>query len=200
MSTLSLLNLQYRELGPFSVTLNEAQCLHLSGPSGSGKTGLLRAVVDLDPHQGDVMLNGVTSGQMPAPVWRRKVGMLPAESRWWFEFVGDHLPDACERWLADLGFDTDVLGWPVERLSTGEKQRLALVRLLANGPSVLLLDEPTSGLDPDNVLRTEGIIDAYRRRQNAPVIWVSHSPDQGRRVADRFFRLKSGVLEEMDRL
>jgi putative ABC transport system ATP-binding protein len=71
---------------------------------------------------------------------------------------------------------------PISRLSTGERQRLALARLLALRPQVLLLDEATANLDPSNRDRVEDLIQYYRREQGAAVLWVSHDPDQRRRL------------------
>ncbi len=91
--------------------------------------------------------------------------------------------------LGKLGFGEDVLEWRVERLSTGEKQRLALFRLLLNEPKVLLLDEPTAALDVSNVWKVEEVIAEYRNATGAAVVWVSHNPEQIARVADRHLQL-----------
>lgn len=185
--------------GPFSFSVEAGKCVALSGPSGCGKTLLLRALADLDPAEGTVALDGTDRNEMTAPEWRRQVGWLPAESSWWTDVVGDHFPNNWKKyfhWLEKLGFEKDVLNWNVERLSTGEKQRLALVRLLLNEPKVLLLDEPTAALDVSNVWKVEEVIGAYRRNADAAVVWVSHSPEQIDRTADCHMEFKNGTLEE----
>lgn len=178
--------------GPFSFSAERGECVALSGPSGCGKTLLLRALADLDPSEGDVRLDGESRNDFAAPEWRRQVGWLPAESAWWFDRVGDHFSKVrteCFQCLEKLGFEEDVLDWRVERLSTGERQRLALFRLLLNEPKVLLLDEPTAALDVSNVRKVEALIFNVRKTTGAAVLWVSHDPEQIVRVADRHLEL-----------
>lgn len=202
MSRLKTEGLQTKVGGPFSFLVERGECLALSGPSGCGKTLLLRALADLDPADGTVLLDGKNRNDMTAPQWRRKVGWLPAEGVWWFDVVGDHFDgfrhevlDFRKTNLYKLGFESDVMGWRVERLSTGEKQRLALFRLLLNEPQVLLLDEPTASLDVSNVWKAEEVISEYRKTTGAAVVWVSHNPEQITRVADRHLVFKNGGLE-----
>ena len=165
------------------------------GASGAGKTLLLRALADLDPHEGRVCLDSLVCAEMPGPEWRRKVGMLPAESAWWADTVAPHFPRSFYgEALAPYGFEPDALSWSVQRLSTGECRRLAIARLLARTPDALLLDEPTGGLDPDNVERMEHLLAQYREERDAPVLWVSHDPDQAKRVATRHLTLRDGRL------
>jgi ABC-type iron transport system FetAB ATPase subunit len=174
----------------------------VSGPSGSGKSLLLRAISDLDPNAGEAWLDGDARSAMPASRWRRRVGLLPAESFWWADRVGDHFPEAqaSAGLLAGLGFDPDVLGWSVSRLSTGERQRLALARMLALEPEALLLDEATANLDPANRERVESVVGVYRVEHGAAVIWVSHDPDQRERLVaasgGRQLVIRDGRLEE----
>jgi putative ABC transport system ATP-binding protein len=172
-----------RGLEPVDLALAPGERVFLSGPSGSGKSLLLRAVADLDPHPGEVWLDGVRRSQVPAPEWRRRVGLLPAESHWWANLVGEHLPAAACPLLADLGFGPETLDWTVSRLSTGERQRLALVRALAYRPEALLLDEATANLDPPNRERVETLVETYRVEHAAAVLWVSHDPEQRARLS-----------------
>lgn len=151
-------------------------------------------MADLEAHSGQVALGDVRCDSIKAHLWRRRVGMLPAESQWWYGTVGEHFKTTEGEWFTELGFDKDVANWEVARCSTGEKQRLALLRLLCMRPQALLLDEPTASLDRDSVQRAEAIIRAYRKEHEAPVIWVSHDPEQIRRVADRHFELAGKTL------
>lgn len=195
MARLKVENLSFLNLGPFQFGVAGGECLGITGPSGSGKTLLLRALADLDPHTGEVFLDGVAAGALPAPQWRRQVGLLPAESAWWADTVGAHFDEAAPRWLDRLGFTPEVLQWEVARLSSGERQRLAFLRLLVGQPAVLLLDEPTANLDAENTRRLEDLVRRCREERGAAVVWVTHDLDQLRRVATRCCRLQNGRLE-----
>ncbi len=194
MSQLSIKALAGPGFGPIDLEIDAGQCVCLSGPSGAGKTRLLRSIVDLDEHQGRALVNGKIASSMSGPRWRQRVGLLPAHSHWWFETVAEHLPEAAPAALEALGFDKGVLDKPVTRLSTGEQQRLALIRLITNKPEVLLLDEPTASLDRGNVARVESLVTQYRLRHNVAVLWVSHNEEQIKRVASRQLKIDQGQL------
>jgi putative ABC transport system ATP-binding protein len=184
--------------GPISLRLSAAECVIVQGPSGAGKTLLLRALADMDPSYGDVWLAGVPREKIPGPDWRRQVAILPAESHWWAETVHEHLATEPSQELLAVGFDADVLRWPVSRLSSGERQRLSLVRLLANRPRVLLLDEPTANLDSGNTDKVESLVASYRQLHHAAVVWVSHDVQQAARVATRVMCLDGGRITRED--
>ena len=196
---------------PLQLRVAPGECVTLAGASGSGKTLLLRSMADLDPHNGEVKLDGEDARSLPPAQWRRKVGLLLAESPWWHERVGEHFPavesagndsavgdssvdegDAFQ--LAALGFGPEVLDWQVPRLSSGERQRLALLRLLALKPQALLLDEPTANLDPDNTALVEQLVSDYRQAGQIPVLWVSHDAEQRNRIADRQLAISVGGI------
>jgi putative ABC transport system ATP-binding protein len=184
-------------LGPLSFSVESGECLALQGPSGAGKSLLLRAIADLDPNEGQVTLDGEAREAMPAPAWRRRVAYLAAEAGWWADTVAEHFEDwaAARPLIEALGLPADCGGWQVARLSTGEKQRLALARSLLMAPRVLLLDEPTSGLDPDAAARVEKLVRA-RQKDGVSVIWVTHDRAQAGRVAGRRLTIENGRLLE----
>jgi len=197
MSRLHIKALCYQDCGPFDLTIEAGQCVGLSGSSGSGKTLMLRAIADLDAYTGHVFSDDVECLTMKAPQWRKQVGLLPTESQWWHDTVGENFTSAVDKtWLKRLGFDEDALSWQVSRLSSGERQRLALVRLLSNRPQALLLDEPTASLDSANIQNAEALIAEYRRNTGAAVLWVSHDMEQIARVAERHFEIHRKTLEE----
>lgn len=193
---LTIKQLRTIQLGPVDLQVAPGECVVISGPSGAGKTLLLRAIADLDSHEGEVLLEGEACSAMRAHEWRTRVGLLPAESQWWGERIGDHFQQADEALLTQLGFSGEVMGWEVARCSTGERQRLALARLLQNHSRVLLLDEPTASLDAESVARVEALVEQLREKQGVVVLWVSHDPAQALRVATRRLHIENGRLRE----
>ena len=183
-------------LEPIDLQIPGGQCISLSGPSGCGKTRLLRAIADLDTHQGDACLDTTPQATLSGPAWRRQVGLLPAESFWWSSQVGDHFVNRDDPIFSSLSFTPDCLTWEISRLSSGERQRLALARLLLNRPKVLLLDEPTANLDRDNIQRVEQLINQWRIENACAVIWITHDPEQRTRVASRHFEIAAKRLQE----
>jgi len=197
-SMLALKSLQTKYLSPVSLKIASGDIVALHGPSGSGKTLLLRAIADLDPNQGEVLLQGQSRAAILAHNWRKKVAYLPSESHWWSSKVGDHAEHWSTTQLAELGFSEATLDWDITRLSSGEKQRLALARAITNQPSVLLLDEPTANLDADNIELVEKSILKYLAEGERCVLWVSHSPEQRDRLGNRQLRIQQGQLNNQD--
>lgn len=188
--------LRSERVGPVSFHVHPGECLAITGASGSGKSVLLRLLADLDPHQGSLLLDGENSETVPGSVWRQRVAYFPAEPGWWSLQVADHLPDTPDvrGLLEDVGLPDRMLTAEIRTLSTGERQRLALIRGLLHRPQVLLLDEPTSALDPEAAVRVEALVNRHKQ-EGAAIILVSHNTAQTDRMADRHLILKNGRLE-----
>lgn len=194
---LELLALQRLHVGPVDLRVEAGECIAIQGRSGSGKSVLLRMVADLDVHGGDCALDGRRCSQMPAPAWRRQVTYVAPDSGWWAEAIADHFatPDDLRALLPRIGLAAEAVDWPVARLSTGERQRLALLRAIANRPRAYLLDEPTSGLD----LATRDLVEALLREQlqaGCAILLVTHDPELAQRLARRRFTMDAGRLRE----
>ena len=184
--------------GPFDLDLAAGECLAVGGPSGSGKSLFLRMIADLDPNGGEVALDGMPRPAMAAPDWRRRVAYVAAESGWWRDTVAEHFAPATHapaRALAErLGLPDELFDGPVQRLSTGERQRLAIVRALVLNPPVLLLDEPTGPLDPASIGEMEAVLKA-RLADGVAMIVVSHDPAQAQRLGARRREMRERRLE-----
>jgi len=194
---LQLRDLRTSLLGPASVSVSAGEYIAIRGPSRAGKTSLLRAIADLDPSDGLVCLDGRDRASIAGPEWRRLVGYVPAEPGWWADTVGEHFSEWSQalNFVRDLGFPEEAETWPITRLSTGERLRLALIRALMVRPKVLLLDEPTAALDRASVAAVETLI-AARIQAGLAVLWVTHDAEQAKRIAHRLLVVDGGQIRE----
>ena len=185
--------------GPFELVLGVGTCAAITGPSGSGKSLFLRMIADLDPNTGEVWLNGRERAAMSAPEWRRQVSYVAAESGWWADTVIEHFPRASRNELemlsARLGLRGELVDAPVAQLSTGEKQRLALVRALLPNPPVLLLDEPTGPLDETSVAQVEALL-SERMAGGTSIVMVTHDSNQAQRLGRQHYRMIARRMEK----
>ncbi len=179
--------LQVGGLKPLTFEVADGECLAVQGASGAGKTLLLRALADLDPASGRVVLDGQERSEAPAHEWRRRIRYCAAEPAWWSDAPRGCLPapvpkTKLDRMLRSLDLNPALLDRPVALLSTGERQRLALVRALLDEPKVLLLDEPTGGLDPQSTALVEELI-KFQLLSGRSVVLVSHDEAQVERLS-----------------
>ncbi len=175
-----------------------ARVIALTGPSGAGKTSVLNAIAGLvRPQSGRIEIDGRvlydSATGIDVPTHRRKVGYVFQDARLFPHLdvrrnlrYGRH-GDGAE----SFGFDAVVellgIGHLLDRrtrhLSGGEAQRVAIGRALLSQPALLLFDEPLSALDP---ARREELIPWLQRVRDEvrlPMLYVSHHPDEVRRLA-----------------
>jgi len=185
---LRIVGLRSALAGPFDLSVCAGECVAITGASGSGKSLFLRMIADLDPNQGEVFLDERERRSFSAPAWRRLVVYSAAEPGWWSERVADHFRGAAMPFARDMAprltLAAALLDAPVVRLSTGERQRLALIRALALASPVLLLDEPTGALDAEATERVEAVI-RERLAEGTAIVMVTHSPEQAARLGHR---------------
>ena len=175
------------------------------GESGSGKTTLLRMLNNLvSPEKGSVYYKGENVAGLDPVELRRSVVMLPQNPVVFPGSVADNLmiarefagkspakDEALAGILKTVKLQKKLSDDPTE-FSGGEKQRLALARVLILEPEALLLDEPSSALDE----RTEGevigsVVDFVRRRR-LTLVMVVHSRELAMRFADTLVTVKNG--------
>lgn len=194
-------HLERTGLQSINLDVPSGTCIAIRGQSGAGKSLLLRAIADLDPNTGHVSLDGKDRNDFTPHDWRHDVCYVPAESGWWLDQVGQHFeyPDIAAAYLIRLGFPDDAMCWRVDRLSTGERQRMALLRAMIQGPKVLLLDEPTSALDPEATAKVENLIHE-KVEGGASVIMVTHDKDQAARMSSERYLIEQGSLSREEPL
>lgn len=183
--------LRRAHLAPASFSLDPGEVMGVVGPSGVGKSLLLRAIADLDPNSGELALAGRTREEYAAPDWRRQVSYLSAVPGFWDDRVKPHFDadglSLAPSLLRRVGLPAEALDWETARLSTGEAQRIALVRALSRSPRVLLLDEPTAALDADSKDAVEGLLRTFLDEGNGAFM-ATHNQDQITRFSRRALR------------
>jgi putative ABC transport system ATP-binding protein len=197
-----------------NLQIRAGERIAVSGPSGSGKTLLLRALARLDPiDEGDVLWRGESVRGGRTPEFRRQAIYLHQRAALVEGRVEDDLrapfrlranrglefsPAKIHQWLELLGRDAGLLEKRDRELSGGESQLVALMRAVQLDPQVLLLDEPTAALDPRAADAVEQLVRIWYEQQpdRRALVWVSHNPEQSRRVAQRQIALQQGRLAE----
>jgi putative ABC transport system ATP-binding protein len=196
-----------------SLEITPGDYLAVVGPSGSGKSTLLLMLGGmLSPSKGRVFLNGHSlydlSPNQRAEVRRQKVGfvfqtfnlvpyltalenvqiplylagMSPVEQR-----------ERATGLLARVGL-SDRLDHKPPELSVGQQQRVALARVLANGPELILADEPTGNLDPETSTQILDLLDELNR-EGRTIVMVTHDPRAAAR-AKRVLTLTAGRISD----
>ncbi|MTH62983.1 ABC transporter ATP-binding protein [Paracoccus shanxieyensis] len=193
--------------------LHAGEVTVLAGPNAAGKSTLLRAMAQLIPHQGTVMLDGADLRRMPAVDRARQVGFMPqalpsGSSLIALETViaalraGKTLPahqaDAAAMAVMDkLGIAALALE-PLDALSGGQRQMVSLAQAIVRDPRLLLLDEPTSALD---LARQVRLLSELRRlaAEGRVVVAVLHDLALAAQWADRIVLIHGGHVHAQGR-
>ncbi len=188
-------------------SVEQAEVLGVIGASGAGKSTLLRLINRLDePTHGSVVFRGEDYRGLDARSLRRSIGMVMQRAFLFPGTVAENIAfgprqrgtemtsGEIESLLAEVGLagygSRDALS-----LSGGEAQRVAITRALANKPEVLLLDEPTSALDEAARDSVQRLLEELIREHHLTCIWVTHSLEQARTMADRILVLEAGRIK-----
>lgn len=193
-------------LADINFTLEYGEVLAVVGPSGAGKSTLLRLLNRLDePTNGTVLLSGTDTRAMAPRELRRRIGMVMQRAFLFPGTVAENVAfgpqqhgqimssEEIERLLAQVGL-SGYASRDALTLSGGEAQRVAITRALANQPEVLLLDEPTSALDEIARRGVETLLESLVRQRHLTCVWVTHSIEQARTMADKVLAVDSGRI------
>jgi ABC-2 type transport system ATP-binding protein/sodium transport system ATP-binding protein len=179
----------------------------LLGPNGAGKTTTIRMIVGLlRPDSGYAEVAGFRTSDVPDEV-KSRVGLVSANDGvypwltvremllFFADLYGIAPYEARDnlRKLTEMFDLSALLDRRCSLLSTGQRQRVVLVRALIHAPPVMLLDEPTRGLD---VLASQVVVDYVRRLRDEgkAVIVSTHRLDEAERLCDRFGLMHQGRL------
>lgn len=198
---------EVRAVDELSFRVAAGEVFGLLGPNGVGKTTTLRMILGLlIPDGGYAEVDGVRTAEDPIAV-KSRLGFVSANDgvypwlsvrEMWLYFAdlyGVDPAEAAERCqrLAELMEIESLLDRRAGSLSTGQRQRVTLVRGLIHDPPVMLLDEPTRGLDVVGVQTIFEYIEHLRGEGKAVVV-CTHRLDEAERLCDRFGLLHQGRL------
>jgi molybdate transport system ATP-binding protein len=201
-----------KRLGSFQLAARfetEARVTALFGPSGAGKTTIINMIAGLVPpdrgritYRGKVLFDA--AGKVNVPPYRRQFGYVFQDGRLFPHLsVRGNLeygrrmyrlkrdPGELERVIAmlDIGHLADRRPG---KLSGGERQRVAIGRALLMRPHLLLLDEPLASLDAGRKAEIMPYLERLRDEAQVPMIYVTHQPEDARRLASTVVRIEAG--------
>jgi ABC-2 type transport system ATP-binding protein len=192
-----------------SFEVARGECVAILGPNGSGKSTLVRLLATLLlPDGGSASVFGHDAFRETRAV-RRLVNRVSVEASFFKKmsavenlsyaarFYGLRASDTREQIpviLRRVGFPDDRRDDPMEHLSRGMQQKVALARALLTAPILLLLDEPTTGLDPRSKQEVQTFIEEVRAEHDATVLLCTHDLAEAESLADRVGILDDGQL------
>jgi ABC-2 type transport system ATP-binding protein len=198
-----------RALDAVSFTLARGECVAVLGQNGSGKSTLVRALSTLLIYDGGTAtVFGYDVARDEGAV-RRLVNRVSVEASFFKRLSADENLSYAARFyglgrgqtkraipeiLASVGFPAERSGAPMEDLSRGMQQKVALARALLTSPTLLLLDEPTTGLDPRSKREVQKFIGQVRRTHDTTTLLCTHDMAEAEALADRVGILHRGRL------
>ncbi len=196
-----------------SLTLKRGEVVGILGPNGSGKSTLVRVMSTLTvPDSGTVRIFDVDAVAYPKIV-QRYINRVSVEASFFKKMssmenllFGAKLYGITDREsrprimeiLRTIGFDVKRVGEPMEHLSRGTQQKIALARALLTSPMLMLLDEPTTGLDPRSKRDVQELIWKIRASHDSTILLCTHDMGEAEELCDQIGILVDGNLIALD--
>jgi ABC-2 type transport system ATP-binding protein len=196
-----------------SLRIRRGEIYGILGANGSGKSTLIRlfsTLLTLDSGRVEVFGHDVQREEMAV---KRVINRVSVDAAF-FKKLSPHenlsyaarlygmdarpAKQEAIRILARLGIGEKRLGRPLEQMSRGMQQKVAIARALLTSPTLLLLDEPTTGLDPRSKLDVQTFIEEMRDTHDATIVLTTHDLDEAERLCDRIALLNDGRIVAED--
>lgn len=190
-----------------SFAVKRGEIYGILGPNGSGKSTLIRLISTLlIPDAGQVLVFGIDAARQPQAV-RQILNRVSVEAAFFKKLSAlENLNYAARLYGMDpaaakkraceimqrMGLESKKWSSPLENLSRGQQQKVAIARALMTSPQLLLLDEPTTGLDPKSKRDVQEFILEVQREQGATVILTSHDMAESDRLCQRVAFIAEG--------
>jgi zinc transport system ATP-binding protein len=179
-----------------SFEVRQGECLAVIGPNGAGKTVLLKALLNLLPHQGEIRWSPEARiGYVPQKVAADRQLPIRLRDLLASKAAVQHLPESeIGSVAAEVALSPQVFNTSVGHLSGGQFQKALIAFALLGRPNVLLFDEPTASLDELAEEHTYDLLHDLQRKKGLAVILVSHDLSVVYRYANRVLCLSRGKV------
>ena len=207
-----------RALDSVSLTVGRGEVVGILGPNGSGKSTLVRVLSTLvTPDRGEVEVFGVDAVRHPKKV-QRSMNRVSVEASFFkklsamenllygaklYGVTSAEARPRIKEILENIGFAHKRAQEPMEHLSRGMQQKIALARALLTSPVLMLLDEPTTGLDPRSKKDVQAFIQRIREEHDSSILLCTHDMGEAEELCDRVGIMMDGkilALEEPEGL
>jgi len=203
-----------RALDGVSVEVGKGEVVGILGPNGSGKSTLVRVISTLVlPDAGSVEVFGTDAVRHPKQV-QRCMNRVSVEASFFKKLsamenllYGAKLYGVTSREarprikdiLENIGFAQKRATEPMEHLSRGMQQKIALARALLTSPVLMLLDEPTTGLDPRSKKDVQAFIRKIRKAHDSSILLCTHDMGEAEELCDRVGIMMDGKILALER-
>jgi len=181
----------------------------LLGPNGAGKSTLFKCILGINKGQGRILLDGRDLGDVPRREKARLVGYVPQDISYgdltvyesvmtgrlstMSAFCSQEDCKAVDDVLDRMGL-TEYRDLSVNRLSGGERQKVAIARALAGSPRLMIFDEPTGNLDIANERLLLSLAKEIARERGIAVLVAIHNLHFAFEAGDVFYMMKDGIV------
>ncbi len=208
-----LKNVKYKDILEIEkLTIHEGEITCIVGRSGGGKSTFLRLLNNMvSADSGEILFKGESIEEYNPIKLRREVLMLPQNPVIFSGTIRDNFTitlnynneyamadEKYDKILEKFGLKEQALDDEAEKLSGGEKQRLALARILILDPDILLLDEPSSALDEETERLIIEMVVKCIKEKSGTLIMVTHSPEIAEKYGDRIITINEGELDRLN--
>ena len=192
-----------------SMTIKRREIVGILGSNGSGKSTLIRILSTLlIPDSGRVTIFGYDVEKDERTV-QRIINRVSVEASFFkklspmenllyaarlYNMPADEARTKIRGILGRLGIKPDRIGAPLENMSRGMQQKVAIARAFLTAPIVLLLDEPTTGLDPRSKIDVQTFIKELREVHDATILITTHDMDEAEALCDRVAIIDQGRI------
>lgn len=196
-----------------SLTVNRGEIFGVLGPNGSGKSTLVRLIATLlIPDAGAIRVFGYDVQEDEAEI-KPLINRVSVDAAFFkklspmenllyagrlYGLSGDEARQGIVEILTRLGIEEHSIGEPLEEMSRGMQQKVAIARAFLTAPILLLLDEPTTGLDPRSKREVQAFVREIREQHDATVLLTTHDMNEADQLCDRIAIIEGGKIVALD--